>query len=210
MSFSHARIIIAGLLVGTFGVLACLSPLAVKFGLLATPGVFMYPLMKRWFQYPQVFLAFALNLGVFMGYAAVANSISLPVVLPLYAAGVCWTIYYDSIYAFQDIAADKAAGLYSTSQKMVKHAKKISGALAATALGLHTYCGFLAGLHPSFFLFSAAGGCFLGWQVYKLDPYNAPLCDHLLNISYKYGFIILLGYIVGLFFAEKKKDEKNI
>jgi 4-hydroxybenzoate polyprenyltransferase len=199
--------IIGGLLCGTFGILSMLSPTAIQYGLLATPTVFAYPFMKRFFQYPQVFLAFSLNLGVFMGFGAVTNFISWPVCLPLYFGGIAYTIFYDSIYAFQDIEADTKAGAFSTSQKFVKHAKAISGGLAATTVSLHALAGYMAGLHPAFFGVMGIGAAHLAWQTWKLDPKNAPLCDHLLNISYRYGTILVLAYIVGVYFAKSKKKQ---
>ena len=45
-------------------------------------------------------LGLTFNFGVFMGYAAIANSVNLAVCLPLYLAAVAWTIVYDTIYAF--------------------------------------------------------------------------------------------------------------
>lgn len=44
------------------------------------------------------------------------------VIVPLYTAGICWTLIYDTIYAFQvnfdwfkDIEDDKKLGLKSTA-----------------------------------------------------------------------------------------------
>jgi len=65
--------------------------------------VFAYPLAKRYFQYPQLILAIALNLGVFMGYAAILNTVNIPILLPAFLGGLFNTLFYDSIYAFQDI-----------------------------------------------------------------------------------------------------------
>lgn len=42
-----------------------------------------------------------MNWGALLGWAAVRGSCDWPVVLPLYAAGACWTIVYDTIYAHQ-------------------------------------------------------------------------------------------------------------
>lgn len=65
-------------------------------GLVAT-----YPLMKRITWWPQAFLGLAMNYGTLMGYAAAAGACDWGVVAPLYAAGVSWTLIYDTIYAHQ-------------------------------------------------------------------------------------------------------------
>ena len=50
---------------------------------------------------PQAVLGLAFNWGALLGWAAVRGSCDWAVVLPLYGAGVCWTLVYDTIYAHQ-------------------------------------------------------------------------------------------------------------
>ncbi len=61
-----------------------------------------YPFMKRITWYPQVWLGLAFNWGALLGWAAVRGGLDLFVVLPLYAAGIAWTVVYDTIYAHMD------------------------------------------------------------------------------------------------------------
>ena len=49
----------------------------------------------------QAFLGLTFNWGALLGWAAVHGSCDWGVVLPLYGAGVCWTLVYDTIYAHQ-------------------------------------------------------------------------------------------------------------
>jgi 4-hydroxybenzoate polyprenyltransferase len=68
------------------------------------PGlVVVYPLMKRVTHWPQFVLGMTFNWGALLGWAAVQGSCDWSVCLPLYLAGVCWTIVYDTIYAHQVI-----------------------------------------------------------------------------------------------------------
>ncbi|CAH1757754.1 6860_t:CDS:2 [Entrophospora sp. SA101] len=55
--------------------------------------VTIYPFMKRITYWPQLFLGWS---------AMVEEGIDLSVTLPLYGAGVFWTLTYDTIYAHQD------------------------------------------------------------------------------------------------------------
>lgn len=50
---------------------------------------------------PQAFLGLTFNWGALFGWAAVHGACDWGVVLPLYGAGVCWTLVYDTIYAHQ-------------------------------------------------------------------------------------------------------------
>lgn len=95
-------------LTGTcFGIAYLLEPTVTLLGFGAVPFVVSYPRFKRFFKYPQLMLGMTFNWGVWMGYAAVTNTVNLPLLAPLYLGGICWTIIYDTIYAFQDIAYDK-------------------------------------------------------------------------------------------------------
>lgn len=74
--------------------------LAATFAIL--PVSVLYPLAKRYTKYPQFFLGLAFNSGVIIG-ALTLNPIDLlwaPTLL-VYSAGICWTLVYDTVYAFQ-------------------------------------------------------------------------------------------------------------
>lgn len=93
-----------------------------------------YPAMKRVTYWPQAFLGATLNWGALVGYAAVTGSLSLPVVLPLYAGSMCWTIVYDTIYAHQDADDDRALGLKSSALLLGDSTKPVLTGFAAAAL----------------------------------------------------------------------------
>lgn len=63
--------------------------------------VIIYPLMKRVTHWPQLILGMTFNWGALLGWSATQGSIMWSACLPLYVAGVCWTIVYDTIYAHQ-------------------------------------------------------------------------------------------------------------
>jgi len=83
------------------GVLVSLHPSCISLGLLSMPLVVAYPLMKRFTNWPQFVLGLTFNWGALMGWTAVHGNTSLVHVLPLYAAGVCWTLVYDTLYGYQ-------------------------------------------------------------------------------------------------------------
>jgi 4-hydroxybenzoate polyprenyltransferase len=69
----------------------------------------LYPLSKRYTNYPQAVLGSAFNSGIYLFklgviICALAMNPLNPewyAILPLYASGICWTLIYDTIYAFQ-------------------------------------------------------------------------------------------------------------
>ncbi len=82
----------------------------IMLGFASMPLVVAYPLMKRYTNWPQFVLGLAFNWGVLVGWSAVEGSLSLDATLPLYAAGVCWTLVYDTIYGYQDTKDDAKLG----------------------------------------------------------------------------------------------------
>jgi 4-hydroxybenzoate polyprenyltransferase len=58
-------------------------------------------LVVLWLLPVQAFLGLTFNWGALFGWAAARGAVDWSAALPLYAAGVCWTLVYDTIYAHQ-------------------------------------------------------------------------------------------------------------
>ncbi|WP_284164625.1 4-hydroxybenzoate octaprenyltransferase [Frigidibacter sp. SD6-1] len=99
----------AGLVVLTYNWATILLALS-SLGLVA-----IYPYAKRFTWWPQLFLGLAFNWGVIVAFAAHAGLPGAPAIL-LYAAGIAWTLFYDTIYAHQDIEDDVLIGVKSTAR----------------------------------------------------------------------------------------------
>jgi 4-hydroxybenzoate polyprenyltransferase len=85
--------------------------------------VAIYPFAKRFTWWPQVFLGLAFNWGILLLFVAHSGSLSWPIVI-LYIAGIFWTLFYDTIYAYQDSQDDLLIGVKSTAILFGEHAKK--------------------------------------------------------------------------------------
>ena len=92
---------------------------SIIFGLSSGLLVIAYPFMKRITYWPQLFLGFAFNWGVILGWLVLENTFSLIPIL-LYASAIIWTVGYDTIYGAQDIKDDLKIGVKSTSIKFEK------------------------------------------------------------------------------------------
>jgi len=90
-----------------------LTAIALGIGSLAL--VCIYPFAKRFTWWPQAILGLAFNWGALLLFAAHAGHVTLPAVL-LYAAGITWTLFYDTIYAHQDREDDTLIGVKSTAR----------------------------------------------------------------------------------------------
>lgn len=88
--------------------------IAIIIGIVAFCMIIIYPLMKRFTYFPQIFLGITLNLGSLISYTEIRENISLEILL-IYIACVFWTLGYDTIYAFIDLKYDKAIGIKSSA-----------------------------------------------------------------------------------------------
>jgi 4-hydroxybenzoate polyprenyltransferase len=80
-------------------------------------GIFsaiLYPWCKRWTFYPQYFLAASFNAILFFAPLFSRTPIHSTMVV-MYAWSFLWTLFYDTVYAFQDVKDDAAHGIKSTA-----------------------------------------------------------------------------------------------
>ena len=158
-----------------FGILLTFHPLAIALGVASLALVAVYPFAKRFTWWPQVFLGLAFNWGALLAWAAHAGSLS-PAPVLLYAAGIAWTLYYDTIYALQDVEDDALIGVKSTARLFGTRARGwLRGFLvltvvlltAAVVLALPPDLNFLAAIA------ALAGpwamGWHMAWQMRNLD-----------------------------------------
>jgi 4-hydroxybenzoate polyprenyltransferase len=96
-------------------ILSTYNRLAVGLGVASLALVAIYPFAKRFTWWPQVFLGLAFNWGALLAWAAHAGEVPVAAAL-LYAAGIAWTLYYDTIYAHQDREDDALIGVKSTAR----------------------------------------------------------------------------------------------
>ena len=117
ISRGEAWAFVVGLSLVSFAILLTLGPLAVALGVASCGLVAAYPFMKRITWWPQAWLGLTFNWGVLLGFAAASVTLAWPAVW-LYAAGVFWTLGYDTIYALQDLEDDALAGVKSSARRL--------------------------------------------------------------------------------------------
>ncbi|KAJ3155698.1 Para-hydroxybenzoate--polyprenyltransferase, mitochondrial precursor (PHB:polyprenyltransferase) [Geranomyces michiganensis] len=133
--------------------------------------VVLYPLMKRVTYWPQAVLGLAFNYGALLGWASVMGVCEWSVCLPLYAAGISWTLVYDTIYALQDKKDDVSAGIKSTALRFGDNLKPWLTLFSATTVGGLAVAGYANSQGVPFYLISVGGvAAHLAWQVRTLRP----------------------------------------
>ena len=159
-----AQALIAFLVLLTFG------PLAIALGIASLALVAIYPFAKRFTWWPQVFLGLAFNWGAILAWAAHAGAVP-PAALLLYAAGIAWTLFYDTIYAHQDAEDDALIGVRSTARLFGAASRKWLTAFLLATVALMT-AAVLSALLPSgeplALAVALAGPWAMGWHMRRL------------------------------------------
>ena len=90
---------------------------AVLVGALSLVVVAIYPFAKRFTWWPQLFLGLAFNWGALLSWSAYQGDLGFAPIF-LYLSGICWTLFYDTIYAHQDKEDDILIGIKSTALRL--------------------------------------------------------------------------------------------
>jgi 4-hydroxybenzoate polyprenyltransferase len=177
-------------------VLVQLDRFAIAVGAASLLLVFPYPLMKRITYWPQAWLGLTFNWGALVGWAALRGDIGLPALL-LYAAGLFWTLGYDTIYAHQDKDDDIQVGVKSTALALGSETRRWLWRFYALALALMAAAGAAAGLHWLFYPLLAVAGLHLVWQAARVDIDDPADCLDKFKSNRVFGWLVLIAIIVG-------------
>lgn len=167
---------------------------AIVLGMSSVLLIVVYPFMKRITYWPQAVLGLTFNWGALLGWAVMTGSLSLaPMVL--YAAGFCWTLGYDTIYAHQDKEDDALLGLKSTALKFGDNTKAWISMFYVLTIVLIGLSGHLVGAGLVFFIGLGAGGLHLVWQILTLDIDDSERCLLLFRSNRNFGLIVLAALL---------------
>ncbi|CAM0908530.1 unnamed protein product [Alopecurus aequalis] len=180
-----------------FGFLFQLNNLSRVLGASSLFLVFSYPLMKRFTFWPQAYLGLIFNWGALFGWAAIKESLDLAVVLPLYIAGICWTLVYDTIYAHQDKEDDLRVGVKSTAIRFGDLTKQWISAFGAASIGSLALTGYNAELAWPYYPLLAAAAAHLAWQISTVDLANPADCNRKFVSNTWFGALVFSGILFG-------------
>lgn len=197
VSVAKAMMLLAVLLwLGLIILVSLSSGTAIFLGVVAMVFVIVYPLAKRVTWYPQFLLGVVFNVGVLMGYATISGDLSLVAWL-LYFSGVCWTLGYDTIYAWQDRDDDMLIGIRSTAVKFGDNSPLWVFGFYSLASFFLLASGFAAQAGPVFYGLWAVVSLHFIYQFYtwRLDSPDSALA--LFRSNRLAGVIILCAWALG-------------
>jgi len=92
--------------------------------------------------------------------------------LPLYGAGVCWTLIYDTLYGYQDRKDDAKIGLKSTALYLGDRPQPVLTGLSCVMLSGILMAGHSVHLTTPFYFGAAAMWVHSIWQIWTADVEN--------------------------------------
>ena len=173
-----------------------LNVFTVKLAVIGAALTVSYPLVKRFFPLPQLYLGISFG-GWSVPMAFAAQRDSLPrIAWVLYIAAVIWAVVYDTLYAMVDREDDLTIGVHSSAILFADMDRFLIGALQAMML----FALVLAGRDMSFGNWyyagvAAAGLLFLHqqWLIRAREP--AACLRAFLNNNYV-GMVIFIGILL--------------
>lgn len=171
--------------------------------------VAMYPAAKRFSNWPQAYLGVTFNWGALMGWSAVmfsstaalaasTNIFQFLPVLPLFAAGVSWTLHYDTIYGFQDKEHDRKLGLKSTSLHLEKSPKKWLLGFSSLFTTNMALFGYLTSQEPIYYITLGLAAAHLLKQIAFVKLDSPESCQKQFKSNNAVGALIALGLLSSL------------
>ena len=196
VTLTQALVFLAAQLAAGLAVLLTFNGATIVTGACSLILVFTYPLMKRVTWWPQFFLGLAFNWGMLLGSTAVTGHISRAHLLG-YAAGIGWTLAYDTIYAHQDARDDATVGIKSTARLFGQHTRKLVAFFYGLAFVLLVICGAQAGLGLAFYPILAVAGLYVVHLLMAWQPDEPADCLARFRANRDVGLIILAAIIAG-------------
>ena len=161
------------------------------------PLAFLYPLMKRFTYWPQLFLGVTFNYGLILGWTSINSEISI-VPMIFYLGAIFWTLGYDTIYGFQDIKDDEIIGVKSTSIKFKKNPKFFILLCYLVFFVILTYLGIVMNFNKIYFggLILIAMHLFI-FQIKNLNTNLSSNCLKIFKSNNFLGLLIFLNLLIG-------------
>ena len=168
----------------------------------AMDGVFLfiYPLLKRFTDFPQIELGFGLSYAIFLMTAMLAKDPLAPLLdsslnfservseivqspeaqaaACLYTAGILWSVIFDTLYAHQDYLDDLKAGVKGLAVRLGrKGTKSALYVVTAAQVSCLALADRLAGFGEPYFVMTCDGDALLlSWMIGATDLEDGASC----------------------------------
>ena len=173
-------------------ILLTLNPTCILLGFIAFPLVLLYPFMKRYTYFPQLFLAIVFNFSILISWTA-AKGIFDNQSLLLYLACIFWTLGYDTIYAYQDKEDDKKIGVKSLAIYLEQSIKFWISLFYLCFILIFSFLAVLNNTNSIFYIILISFALKILYEFFKIEKSKSENCVKIFQMNSWYGFFITIG-----------------
>ena len=195
ISVKNAFFLLITLLLGALICVLFLNKNVFYFSLVALFLALTYPLTKRFFVIPQVYLGLSFGMGIPMAFVANEIPLSMTTWL-LFLVNLFWAIAYDTLYAVTDKNDDLKIGIRSSAIWFGAYLKEAIMLCYTCMMGCLIWVGQLENFGWPFYGFIGLSLIFIGFLYRQIRTLNPKACfNAFLSNNYLGGFVFL-----GVFF----------
>ncbi len=189
---AEALVLGAVLAGAAFGLVLMLNQLALLLSFVALGIAITYPLAKRFFALPQLYLGVAFGFGIPMAYAAVQNRLPTECWV-LLAANVGYAFAYDTEYAMVDREDDAKIGMRTSALTLGRY--DVAGVMLGYAgmLALLAWVGVMARLGWTYYAGLAAAAALMAYHFRLIRERSREACFKAFRQNNWIGAAIFAG-----------------
>ena len=197
VSPKEALVLFAVLVLSSTSLLLWMNPFTFYIAVIGFALATIYPLSKRFFSVPQVFLGLAFSWGIMMVSAAELNEINTTSLL-LFGSCFFWIIAYDTAYALCDKEDDLNLGINSSAIALGENVVIFFFLFHTISLFKLLYVGYSLSFHPSFYFFALMAFILAIYQCFLIKEQESKQCLKAFKNNNWLGLTIFLGSIMGV------------
>jgi 4-hydroxybenzoate polyprenyltransferase len=191
----EALALFAVLVAAAFLLVLQLNAACVRLSFVGAGLTLSYPLLKRFFPIPQLYLGLSFGWAVPMAFAAELGAVPRAGWV-LMLATVVWAAVYDTFYAMADRSDDLRIGVKSSAITFGDMDLLMVGAMQVMVLLALLFVGRQVALGAPFYGALASGaGCFL-WQQWLSRHRDPDGCMRAFHNNNYFGIVILAGIVL--------------
>ncbi|MGC3874457.1 4-hydroxybenzoate octaprenyltransferase [Halomonas sp. GXIMD04776] len=194
---NEAKGLFAGLVLAAFLLVCFTNVFTVMLSLGGVALAFIYPFMKRYTHWPQLFLGAAFSWSIPMAFGAVLETVPVEAWL-LFCANLTWTVAYDTEYAMVDRDDDLKVGIKSTAVLFGHYDRLMIGLLQLATLTLLSVIGARLALGGFFWLGLGAMALIFVYQHWLIRHRSRERCFQAFLNNHWAGLVVCAGLVLEL------------
>jgi 4-hydroxybenzoate polyprenyltransferase len=172
-----------------------LNAFSLKLAFVGAALALSYPLFKRFFPLPQLYLGLSFGWAVPLAFAASTNAVPRVAWLMLLAT-VLWAGVYDTEYAMIDRSDDRRIGVQSSAILFGDLDRLMIGAMQLMVLLALLLIGRSLHFDLAYYCALTAGGCLFAWQQWLIRGRTGIGCLRAFQNNNYFGIAILAGIVI--------------